>query len=130
MRVIKNKLIPFKGFKAINLFGVIFHKGNLTQAELQHEHIHSAQIAEVSVAMIPIFLILAKVSWGLLLLWFFSYYIWYLIEFLIRWAQYKDRIVAYKNISFEREAYSNQNVLDYLRYRRVGNFLNYIKTKK
>ena len=33
------------------------------------------------------------------------FYIWYCLEFLLRWIQYKKKRLAYLNISFEREAY-------------------------
>ena len=39
MRVIKTKHFPFGGYKAINLFGVIFTKGELSNKELNHEAI-------------------------------------------------------------------------------------------
>ena len=28
MKIIRNKIIPFKGFKAINLFGILFVRGD------------------------------------------------------------------------------------------------------
>lgn len=34
MRVIKTKHFPFNGYKAINLFGVIFTKGELSNKDL------------------------------------------------------------------------------------------------
>jgi len=42
--VIYNNIIPFKGYKAINLFGFIFaRKGcNLTDVDINHEKIHTA----------------------------------------------------------------------------------------
>lgn len=38
MKIIRNNIIPFKGFKAINLFGILFVRGN---AELSDEVINS-----------------------------------------------------------------------------------------
>lgn len=40
---------------------------------------------------------------------------------------YRDTKLAYKNISFEREAYQNQNDLDYLSSRKHYNQFSYIK---
>ena len=37
MRVIKTKHFPFGGYKAINLFGIVFTKGELSNRELNHE---------------------------------------------------------------------------------------------
>ena len=41
MRIIKTKHFPFGGYKAINLFGIIFTKGELSNRELNHEAIHT-----------------------------------------------------------------------------------------
>ncbi|HMU97979.1 MAG TPA: hypothetical protein PLC61_00905 [Chitinophagales bacterium] len=54
------------------------------------------------------------------------FYIWYLVEFLIKWLQYKDSKLAYRNISFEREAYGNENNFNYLRKRNFWNFIHYL----
>ncbi len=94
---------------AINLFGLIFARKEfspLSERDLNHEAIHTRQIAELLVV---------------------GFYMWYITEWLIRWIQYKDRYVAYRNISFEREAYANAHNLQYLEHRRVWKFLDYIK---
>ena len=49
MICIKNNLIPFKGYKAINLFGVVFTRKDLTDKEKNHESIHSLQIVESAI---------------------------------------------------------------------------------
>ena len=43
MKIIRNNFIPVKGFKAINLFGVLFVRGNavISEKTLRHEHIHA-----------------------------------------------------------------------------------------
>lgn len=38
---IKNNIIPFGGYKVINLFGLIFTKSDLTDEDKNHENIHS-----------------------------------------------------------------------------------------
>lgn len=102
MKIIRNNIIPFKGYKAMNLFGILFVRGDtkLTDVDLNHEAIHSAQFKE--------------------LLWIFYYPI-YLIEWLIRVLFSKDRFTykAYRNISFEQEAYKNKDNLDYLKTRKL-----------
>lgn len=102
MKIIRNNIIPFKGYKAMNLFGILFVRGDtkLTDVDLNHEAIHSAQFKE--------------------LLWIFYYPI-YLIEWLIRVLFSKDRFTykAYRNISFEQEAYKNEDNLDYLKTRKL-----------
>ena len=127
MKIIRNKYIPFKGFRAINLFGILFVRGNarIDDITLNHESIHSAQIVEVMIASAPFVLLLWLFTnvWLGLLLVIASYYLWYVIEWLIR----LPRGNAYKNISFEREAYANQDDLSYLKNRKRFDFVRYIK---
>lgn len=44
MKIIYNNVIPFKGFKAINLFGIVFVKNEckMNNIDINHEKIHSA----------------------------------------------------------------------------------------
>jgi hypothetical protein len=51
------------------------------------------------------------------------FYIWYFTEWFIR-LFFKGN--AYRNISFEKEAYDNQANLDYLKTRKFYSFLKYI----
>lgn len=48
MKIIYNKLIPMKGYKAVNILGVLFaRKGStLTEEDIRHEEIHTAQMKE------------------------------------------------------------------------------------
>lgn len=97
MKIIYNNIIPFKGFLAINLFGVLFVRGterDITERVLNHERIYTAQMKE---------------------LWYIPFYILYLLEWLYRLTQKGN---AYRNISFEREAYENEMNLNYLTNRR------------
>ena len=127
MKIIRNKYIPFKGFRAINLFGILFVRGNarIDDITLNHEKIHSAQIAEVMVASVPFALLLWLFTniWLGLLLVIASYYLWYIIQWLIRLPKGN----AYRNISFEREAYVNQDNLNYLKNRERFDFVKFIK---
>lgn len=54
------------------------------------------------------------------------FYFWYLIEYLIRLIQYKNVTAAYLNISFEREAYQNDEDLEFLQNRKLFNFLRFL----
>lgn len=42
--IIKNNIIPFRGYKAINLFGIIFLRKeyDLSEIDINHEAIHFA----------------------------------------------------------------------------------------
>lgn len=75
---------------------------------LNHEKIHLRQQAEMLI--IP-------------------FYFWYVTEFLLRFIAYRNWHKAYRNISFEREAYANEKNTKYLSNRRLYNFLNYVKVK-
>lgn len=97
-----------KGFSGITLFPFVFvthAKSKLNTAFVNHERIHLKQQLE------------------LLILPFF---VWYVVEFLVRYCQCKNRKDAYRNISFEREAYENEEELEYLKKRPYWNFLKYL----
>ena len=53
------------------------------------------------------------------------FYVWYLLEYLCRLVQFRDRKKAYYAISFEREAYENEKDLGYLKARSFWKFLRY-----
>lgn len=104
MKIVRNKYIPFKGFKAINLFGVLFVRGNarINERTIRLESIHTSQWKE---------------------LWYVGFALWYIAEWLIRLPKGN----AYRNISFEREAYANQNDLTYLQTRERFAFIKHLK---
>lgn len=96
--IIKIKKHPFgKNYLAINLFGFIFTRRDLTPVELNHELIHSAQQRE---------------------LLYLPFFIWYGIEWLLLYLKYRDWTQAYFHIRFEKEAYYHQYDLMYLRNRK------------
>jgi hypothetical protein len=57
------------------------------------------------------------------------FYLVYGVEFLVRLFQYKKWHLAYRNISFEREAYANEMYLDYLKQRKFWSFLKYLSAQ-
>lgn len=96
MKVIENKYLPPAGYSAIMLFGVVFVRTGvrLSPRTIRHEEIHKKQMLEMLVLF---------------------FYLWYGIEYLIRICMYRNRKVAYRNISFEREAYANDVLMKYKR---------------
>lgn len=131
MRVIYNNKIPFKGFIAMCFYPFILvrydKKALFDDTTTRHELIHANQQQEMYVAgfVLSLFLLLLGLSfWSLLAIPVYFY--WYGIEWLMRWAYYRNRDTAYKNISFEREAYNNQANMDYLRTRKHYAFLNFL----
>ena len=95
MKTIVNDYIPFKGFKAINLFGLIFVRrgAQMKPRDYNHEAIHTAQMKE---------------------LFYISFYMWYFLEWLYHLVRLLNFKRAYKAISFEREAFANQSNYKYL----------------
>lgn len=55
------------------------------------------------------------------------FYLWYGIEWLVRLIQYKDSHEAYRNISFEREAYNNEYDDEYLSIRKFYEWIHYLR---
>lgn len=105
MKIIRNNIIPFPGFAAINLFGLLFVRkdANISEVTINHESIHTAQMKE---------------------LWYIPFYILYLLEWIIRLPMKGN---AYRNISFEKEAYNNQSNFEYLLNRERFKWIKYIK---
>lgn len=58
------------------------------------------------------------------------FYFFYLLEGLVRFLLYLDAYTAYRNISFEREAYQNESNLNYLQQRSAFSFIKYLWTEK
>lgn len=106
MKIIRLNILP-GGFKAINLFGVLFVKPNsvLNLKDLNHESIHTHQMRE---------------------LLYIPFYVLYIIEWLVRLFMPGN---AYRNISFEREAYDKEKDFEYLKNRKLFSSFKYFKNK-
>lgn len=84
---------------------IFVHKGmQITDVDINHEKIHLKQ--QVELLVIP-------------------FYILYFSEYLIRLLICGNGYKAYKEISFEREAYENQGNLNYIAKRNFWNWINY-----
>ena len=112
MKIVWNKFIPFKGYKYINLFGIIFtrDKSKITDVEYNHEKIHLKQMQEM--------------------LWV-PFYLWYGIEYLIiKLFRLKDEQgEQYHDVSFEEEAHNNDANLNYCNERKHYAWFKYLKIK-
>lgn len=53
------------------------------------------------------------------------FYIWYVAEYYYHYLKSRDSYYAYRNISFEKEAYAMENDFGYLKKRPFWNFLKY-----
>ncbi|THD68765.1 hypothetical protein E7Z59_00075 [Robertkochia marina] len=54
------------------------------------------------------------------------FYLWYTFEWLVRWIILGNAHRAYRELSFEREAYAHENDPDYLKTRRPWSFFGYL----
>jgi len=106
--LIVNKYLLGKSFKGVSLWPFVILKNRDLKEDvnfINHEKIHLRQ--QIELLIIP-------------------FYIWYLTEYLLRLIYYKNRFLAYKNISFEREAYSQEMKEDYLQERKFWAFLQFV----
>lgn len=108
MIVIAYKYLVPKGYSAIAVFPfIILHNDRYRDNEtlINHEKIHLRQQAEM------------------LVLFFF---LWYFLEYMVRLIKYRKHEKAYRNISFEREAYAHQNNSNYLNNRTLWDFSKFL----
>lgn len=129
MKIVYNNIIPFESFKSMACVWWIFaRKGaRMFPWDIRHEETHGVQQRELTVVGICIAVVLAVAGcgwWSLLAVPLFFW--WYLLEWLIRWAYYRNRTTAYKNIAFEREAYDNEHDAVYLDNRKPFAFIKYL----
>lgn len=103
--IVRCRFVP-KGI-CVNLFGSYWVRDAswIDKFVINHERIHTAQQRE---------------------LLFVPFYILYIIEWLLRLVQYRNRQEAYMNISFEREAYTHGHDLSYLPKRKFYAWVKYI----
>ena len=112
----------------IMLFGFVFSKlkeEEMTQRVRNHECVHARQWFETTALAGTIILALVLVfnisAWWMLLSWLF-YYIWYVIEWMIKCVNYTimydewtcEMETPYQSISFEREARLSERDNNYL----------------
>lgn len=132
MITIKNKLIPFGNYNAINLFGIIFTKEELTEKEKNHEKIHTYQMIEmilVGLYLVGMLIIQFNLSYWWILMGLTTYYLWYGVEYLIIRKFHQKQNDAYHDISLEEEAYANDEDLNYLQKRIPFNWVKFLKKK-
>ena len=109
MKIIYNKILPFgRNFYALNFFGILFAKGPCDRVTINHEKIHTAQMKELA---------------------YVFFYLFYVLEWVVRLFQYGLSTRAYYNISFEREAYANQTDMNYLSSRRAFSFMPHLSAR-
>ena len=108
MLLIVNKYLLRKRFVGITLWPFIVMKNKELKEDvvfINHERIHLRQ--QLELLILPFFII-------------------YGIEFLIGLIKYKEAYTAYRNISFEREAYKNEDNLNYLKKKKLWSFVKFL----
>ncbi|MGC1516907.1 MAG: hypothetical protein WA810_15140 [Maribacter sp.] len=98
----------YKNYVGLSLWPFIFLKnGNLRKDAtlINHEKIHLRQQQELLIL---------------------PFYVLYIGEWAIRTLWYMDSYRAYQNISFEREAYTQEAQMDYLSNRKAFSFIKYL----
>ena len=97
-----------KNYVGLSLWPFIILKEGSLRADgvlINHERIHLKQQQELLIV---------------------PFYLLYIAEWLLRSLLYLDSYRAYQNISFEREAYANEEDLEYLSKRKSFGFLHYL----
>lgn len=103
--------IFYRNYVGLCLWPFIFLRNDSLRQDntlINHERIHLRQQAE------------------LLLLFF---YLFYFLEWILKSCWYRNFHKGYRNISFEREAYSQEKNLGYLAERTPYRFLKYVFSK-
>ena len=108
MLILQSRYLIPKGFSGLTIFPfvIVSTKVDLSDKVLMnHERVHLKQ--QLELAILPFF-------------------IWYFLEYLLRLIQFRNKRKAYRNISFEREAYANERNFEYLQKRKFWSFLKYL----
>lgn len=128
---IYSKFIPAKGYISILiLFWMVVreeYRNRLPWFAEIHEGIHLQQLIELLLLGVGLFVIMIKEECGL---WsvsaLFLFYLWYVVEFIVKLALTFSWRKAYMSISFEQEAFGNHLEKNYLERRPAFAWVKYI----
>lgn len=102
----------YRNYVGLSLWPFIFLKNTDLKHDhvlINHERIHLQQQKELLIL---------------------PFYIFYLVEWILKSIHYLDFYEGYQNISFEREAYANEKDLSYPKSRPAFGFIKHIILKK
>ncbi len=108
MIIVCQKLLKNTKINGITLFPFILLKKSEFKEDkimINHEKIHLRQQIELLVIF---------------------FYFWYVIEYYYWYIKLKDSFLAYRYISFEREAYAMEDDINYLEKRKIWSFWKYM----
>ncbi|GGD54388.1 hypothetical protein GCM10011361_21280 [Muriicola marianensis] len=106
--VIISRYFFYRNYVALTLWPFIILKTpelSRDKVLINHERIHLRQQAELLIL---------------------PFYLWYLLEWLIKTIRYLSPYTAYRNLSFEREAYRYESDPTYLQRRKRFSFTHYL----
>ena len=107
MIILSLRLLRKTRINGITIFPFIFLRESAFKENkilINHEKIHIRQQLELLVIF---------------------FYLWYVVEYYYWYFKLKDKHLAYRNISFEREAYAMEEDLNYLETRKIWSFWKY-----
>jgi len=140
VKVMTNFLEFFLGKNIVGItlcpFGIYVKLSYLTREKtINHEKIHWKQQLEMMItgAIMSIITGVVLMSLGIFAWWMLTllvfpllfFYLWYVIEWFLRIFINGNK--AYISLSFEREAYDNDDNLNYLKTRKPYSWLKYMK---
>jgi hypothetical protein len=104
-----SRIIPGRKHRVLCIWPFLFisfgEPPHVPAEVLNHERIHARQQLEMG--------------------WVF-FFVWYGLEFLVRWVQYRDRLKTYRALSHEKEAYQHEGVQGYLKVRKPYAWRKYL----
>lgn len=108
MIIVCQNLLKNTKINGITLFPFIFLKkkeDKTNKVLINHEKIHLRQQMEMFVVF---------------------FYLWYVIEYYYWYFKLKDVFLAYRYVSFEREAYAMEDDFNYLENKKLWSFWKYL----
>jgi hypothetical protein len=105
------KTFLLKNYKGMTLWPFLLVKDKQFSKDLtfmNHENIHAAQQKELLIVL---------------------FYLWYGVDYFIKFMKYKNHHQAYRNIVFEREAYFHETDHEYLKNRKLFSFWKFYDKK-
>lgn len=115
LKISYSKIFPVKGYHAITLFDHMIIRNEFKDVPVKkqyinHELIHANQARD----------------FGLGFCGYFIFYLWYLIEWLLKLPSWLFGGKPYYSVSFEQEAYNREFDYTYLEDRKKFEWLKYV----
>lgn len=133
---IAKTLLAFSSCHTITIGPFVLSKrasDDITQQVRNHETCHSYQWTEMA-GVIGCVILILQLIFGISPWWYMvaalAFYLWYIVEWLIKLFVYQDLKTAYKKVSFEQEAYASEHDCNYIENRSLfSGWLQYLKIK-